>query len=34
MIKGVIDENTLEQISSSLITLTGLIWSVIDKNKE
>jgi len=33
VVKGTIDENTLEQIISGVITLTGLIWSVVDKNK-
>lgn len=31
--KGYIDESTLEAISGVTITLVGLIWSVIIKNK-
>lgn len=34
IVKGTIDESTLEQIISGVITLTGLVWSVIDKNKK
>jgi len=33
VIKGTIDENTAEQITSSVLTLTGLIWGILDKNK-
>ncbi len=31
VIKGTIDENTMEQIVSGVLTLTGLIWGVVDK---
>ena len=31
--KGLIDETTLTEIIGGAITLTGLIWSVIVKNK-
>lgn len=34
IVKGTIDESTLEQIISGVITLTGLIWSVVDKNNK
>ena len=34
IVKGTIDESTLEQIISGVITLTGLVWSVIDKNNK
>ena len=33
VMKGLIDEATLTEIIGGLITLTGTIWSVIDKNK-
>lgn len=32
--KGLFDESTWTEISGSAITLAGLIWSVIDKNKK
>jgi hypothetical protein len=34
VVKGTIDESTLEQIISGVITLTGLVWSVVDKNNK
>jgi glucose uptake protein GlcU len=33
VMKGLIDEATLTEIIGGLITLTGTIWSVIEKNK-
>ena len=34
MVQGTIEADTLEQIISGVITLTGLVWSVVDKNKK
>lgn len=31
--KGLIDESTLTEIIGGVITLTGTIWSVINKNQ-
>jgi hypothetical protein len=31
VVKGAIDESTVNEIVGSLITLAGLIWSVTDK---
>ena len=31
--KGLIDESTLTEIVGGIITLTGTIWSVINKNQ-
>lgn len=31
VLKGTIDENTLEQLVSGIMTLGGLIWGVVDK---
>jgi hypothetical protein len=33
VMKGLIDEATLTEIIGGVITLSGTIWSVIDKNK-
>ena len=32
--KGIFDESIWAEISGSAITLAGLIWSAIDKNKK
>jgi hypothetical protein len=32
--KGLFDESTWSELSGTLITLAGLIWSFIDKNKK
>ena len=32
--KGLIDESTATEIVGGLITLTGTIWSVIEKNNK
>lgn len=34
VIKGAIDESTLEQVISGVITLTGLIWGVLEKKEK
>ena len=31
VVKGTIDESTVNEIVGSLVTLTGLIWSIADK---
>lgn len=31
VVKGTIDESTVNEISGSAITLVGLIWSLLDK---
>jgi len=31
VVKGIIDESTVNEIVGSLVTLAGLIWSVADK---
>jgi hypothetical protein len=31
--KGLVDEATVTEIIGGVMTLTGTIWSVIDKNK-
>lgn len=33
VMKGIIDETTLTEIIGGVITLTGTIWSIIEKNK-
>lgn len=32
VVRGKIDESTLTEIVGSLVTLAGLVWSVLDKN--
>ncbi len=32
--KGIIDESTMQELVGSLGTTIGLIWSVIQKNKQ
>jgi hypothetical protein len=31
--KGIIDESTLSEVIGGVITLTGTVWSIIEKNK-
>lgn len=31
VLKGTIDESTLEQVVSGIMTLTGLVWGILDK---
>jgi hypothetical protein len=31
--KGVIDESALSEVIGGVITLTGTIWSIVEKNK-
>ena len=31
--KGLIDETLVNEIVGSIITLTGLVWSIVDKTK-
>jgi len=33
IMKGVIDDATSQEIIGSAISLIGLVWSVVDKNK-
>ena len=33
LMKGLVDEAILSEISGAVITLTGAIWSVINKNQ-
>jgi uncharacterized membrane protein len=33
VMKGLVDESTLEALVSGLITITGLVWSILEKNK-
>jgi hypothetical protein len=33
IMKGLVDEATVTEIIGGVMTLTGTIWSVIDKNK-
>ena len=33
VMKGIVDNSTLEALVSGILTITGLIWSVVDKNK-
>lgn len=32
--QGIIDESTLAEVVGAVITLTGFVWSWLDKNKE
>jgi len=32
--KGIIDEATLSEVVGSIITLTGFVWSWLDKSEE
>ena len=32
VMKGIVDEKTLTEINGGVITLTGTIWSIIEKN--
>lgn len=34
VMKGLIEESVLEGLISGLITTTGLIWSIVEKNKK
>lgn len=31
--KGLLDESTLAELSGSIVTLIGIVWSIIEKNK-
>ena len=33
IMKGIIDESTLGEVIGGVITLTGTLWSIIEKNK-
>ena len=33
VMKGIIDESTLGEVIGGVITLTGTLWSIIEKNK-
>lgn len=32
VVRGYVDESTLTEIIGSVVTLAGLVWSVVDKN--
>jgi len=34
VVRGKIDESTLTEIVGSVITLAGLVWSVVDKKEK
>jgi hypothetical protein len=34
VVRGKIDESTLTEVVGSVVTLAGLVWSVLDKNKK
>jgi hypothetical protein len=34
VLKGLIDESLIEQISGGLITLIGTVWSIFDKKRK
>lgn len=34
VVRGTIDESTLTELVGSVITLAGLIWSVVDKKEK
>lgn len=34
VVRGKIDESTLTEIVGSLVTLAGLVWSVLDKHQK
>ena len=34
LMKGIVDEATWTEISGSAMTLVGVIWSIVDKNKK
>lgn len=31
VLKGTIDESTLQQVVSGIMTLTGVVWGILDK---
>lgn len=33
VMKGLVDESTVNEIIGGVITLTGTIWSIVEKNK-
>lgn len=33
VMKGLVDESTVGEIIGGVITLTGTIWSIVEKNK-
>lgn len=33
VMKGIIDESTLSEVIGGVITLTGTLWSIIEKKK-
>ncbi len=33
VMKGIIDDSNLETLISGILTITGIIWSVVEKNK-
>jgi hypothetical protein len=33
VMKGIIEDSVLESLISGIMTITGIIWSVVEKNK-
>ncbi len=33
IMKGIVDEAAIEEVIGGVITLTGTIWSIVEKNK-
>ena len=33
VMRGLVDDNTLEALISGVMTITGIVWSILDKNK-
>lgn len=33
IMKGIVDEATLTEVTGGIITLVGTIWSIVEKNK-
>lgn len=33
VMKGIMDDSSLEALTSGIMTITGIIWSIVEKNK-
>jgi hypothetical protein len=33
VMRGIVDNSNLEALTSGIVTITGIIWSIIEKNK-
>lgn len=33
VMKGIVDDSVVEALISGIMTITGIIWSVVEKNK-